>query len=183
MLTTRSLIGYLYNSSTGKLRLHDGRLIDNALTFTCKRISKELDGLVLRVNAITFQTQLSMPGGVDIPSDAAMLEHFRWKKKLALKAMLKFTHSLVTSDVLQPLSERWPTSKVVTGLEEAIQKYGTECISSGNLDLYLYERHVDAAQEEEILENLVEVLRTQPEFDTQRQVTILFIVGSQENIH
>ncbi|KAH4603637.1 hypothetical protein HBI24_109770 [Parastagonospora nodorum] len=157
--------GYLHDSSTGKLRLHDGRPIDNALMFTCKRVTRETQGLALRTNTITFRTQVSLPEAIDMPSDAALFEYLRKKRIDALGEMLCFAHSLVTSSVLQSLREKWPNSKAVAGLMASIERYGTQIMGRDTLSLYLYDMHCDNAEQEDILDDIIELIRSHADFD------------------
>jgi len=165
LLMNSSSPGYLHNSSTRKLRLHDGRLIDQALLFTCKRMNQEMKGLALRNNSITFRTQVSLPEAIDMHSDAALFENLRWRRNGAVCRMLSFAHSLLTPNVLQLLRKRWPESKAVAGLKERIERNGTEPIISNGLELYLDDVHINDTQEEEITDDIVQLIRNHPDFD------------------
>jgi hypothetical protein len=155
--------GYVHNPTSGQLRTHQGHVIDNSLTFTCKRIAQEISGLALKLNTITFRTQLSLPEGTDIPSDAGLFDNLRCQRYRALIAMLGFAHSLVP-DVLELLKANWPATKALAGLKDRLERHGTRCIGGG-LNLDTYDRGIDAVKKDAIFENLMELLAEHPAFD------------------
>jgi hypothetical protein len=107
---------------------------------------------------------LSLSEGTDSPSDADLFEHLLSQRYRAVIAMLEFAHSLVTPEVLQSLSAKWPASKALNGLKDRLERDGTECISGG-LNLSTYDRTIDAVQQNSIFEDLMELLMEQPSFD------------------
>jgi hypothetical protein len=52
----REETGYVHVAQTNKLQRADGRPIELALTYTCRLVAEEMQGLPLKVNAITFRS-------------------------------------------------------------------------------------------------------------------------------
>jgi hypothetical protein len=100
------IAGYFHNPVTNELQLFDGSNIDNTLSYTCKRIAQEIDRLALQLNTITFRTHLSLPKGIDIPSDTNVFEDLIRQRKVALIRIIRFSYTLVTSDILHALCDR-----------------------------------------------------------------------------
>ncbi|KAH7384705.1 hypothetical protein BKA66DRAFT_416675 [Pyrenochaeta sp. MPI-SDFR-AT-0127] len=48
--------GYIYNPATRKFKNANGRLIDLALSLTCRQVATEMRGLALELNTLTFKT-------------------------------------------------------------------------------------------------------------------------------
>jgi hypothetical protein len=157
--------GYLYNPVTDRLQTFDGRVIRNALPNTCKRVAQEMNGLALRSNTITFRAHLSSPREIDIPSEAAVFEDLVRQRRVALTHMVGFSHTLVTSDILQALCDRWPGFKAVERFGRHIDENGTLSLDGGDPELYRYQWGVDWAMENSVKDDLVQLLTKHPRFD------------------
>jgi hypothetical protein len=158
--------GYLHNPVTDRLQSFDGRVIKNALSYTCKRVAQEMDGLALRFNTVTFRTHLSSPREIDMPSDAALFEDLMGQRYRALRRMLGFVHTLVSSEILQALCDQWPDCKAIEKLKTELDEDGPSRLNNGTLSLHRYDHGIDQEKEQSITEDLVQLLIGHPDFDS-----------------
>ncbi|KAJ0164412.1 hypothetical protein CTA2_1043 [Colletotrichum tanaceti] len=100
--------GYICDTNgfiEGKLKQADGQPICMALVLTCRLVAREMHGLALRVNTITFSTLSGDPGLRDLASkfDCLMDSVDDLRKTLVAK-MGKY----ITQEAYEELRERYP---------------------------------------------------------------------------
>jgi hypothetical protein len=159
-------LGYLHNPVTDRLQTFDGRVIRNALSYTCKRVAQEMDGLALRFNTVTFRTHLSLPREIDMPSDAALFEDLMGQRHRTLRRMLGFVPTLVSSEILQALCDQWPDCKAIEKLKTELDEDGPSRLNDDTLSLHRYDHGIDQEKEQSITEDLVQLLVGHPDFDS-----------------
>ncbi|KAL1597302.1 hypothetical protein SLS60_008886 [Paraconiothyrium brasiliense] len=105
--------GYFHDFASGKLTRSHQQPIDLGLTFTCKPIAKELRGLALRINQITFTTGRSEDDD-NTPHDeyrgfrsrAGRYESLLALTRVAKMQMLMHASECITPAVLRQIEER-----------------------------------------------------------------------------
>ncbi|GJC99958.1 C6 transcription factor [Colletotrichum higginsianum] len=114
--------GYICDTNgfiEGKLKQADGKPICIALLFTCRLVAREMHGLALRVNTITFSTLSGNPGLRDLASKFDFLLHCvnNLRQKLVAK-MGKY----ITKEAYDELRDMYPQ---FTPLLDALRARGS----------------------------------------------------------
>ncbi|KAI4934556.1 hypothetical protein J4E85_002414 [Alternaria conjuncta] len=104
---------------------------------------------------------LSPPDITDQPTNAFLYEHFledRWSR---LRYMVQWANSLISVEVMQELRKRYPRSLAVQGMMEEVSRTKRTDFRYGYLPTV---EVLDAYNDESVLQDLVEILATNPEF-------------------
>lgn len=134
-----------------------------------------MSGYALKMNAITFRTQVSVPEAVDVPSNAACLESYLFERGRVLRLMLAFARKIVTSELLDKFGERWPETNAVECWKKEIQDSGSRSLHAGAFSLWRFDARIDAAKNSRMRDDFMALLSAEPEFDT---VTSIAYTGS-----
>ncbi|KAK1974470.1 hypothetical protein LZ30DRAFT_607915 [Colletotrichum cereale] len=89
----------------GVLKQADGRPVDMALIFTCKRVAEEMRGLALRTNPITFST---LSGDDGLRSLAHRFQHSISNLQFLRRNMFKHMGKYVTQEAYDKLRALYP---------------------------------------------------------------------------
>lgn len=134
--------------------------------YTCKQIARELHGVAFKKNQITFRSQQSSSTAMETVSDAELLQSLRYRLQGALDHMVSFANRLVTPEALQSLADKWPGSRIVEELTKSVAVHGTHGLISGDIpSLGLLASGVDRATQDSILQDLVDIIAQDPDFD------------------
>jgi hypothetical protein len=109
--------GYHHDSTSRKLRLANGDPINLALQYICKKATKEMAGLALETNTVTFCTMLDVPEPGSKFSKAAYWDHLLRERQRPLQRMFCWSYPLVTHESMRKLQARYPDSIAVNRIE------------------------------------------------------------------
>ena len=152
--------GYRLNTNSGKLRGFDDRPIDLALMHTCRIIFKEMKGVALKTNKVTFTT---------IPSNASSTDGhpnaLRFKLPLQTLTDDKFTilsHAAVciTPEVAEKV-EQLHSGNVLCDVAQAIAR---ELDRELDRNL-LYRTCIRGLEYYDVLDDILQLISKHPQFD------------------
>ena len=152
---------YSHRTTSETLRATNGDAVRISLQCTCKRIAKEMDGVAFRTNKIVFRTMCDSSDVGEQPSNAWLYEELLEDRGSRLRHMLLYAYSVVSTDVIQELGSRYPSSPSIQQMVDVISTNGNNGLRSGYLPKV---ETIDTDNDESMLQDLVEIMSTQADF-------------------
>ena len=154
--------GYIFEPSTQKLRLPTGNPIELALSYTCKRVTKEMNGMALRKNSVEFRTLLSLPKITGQPSNASWYEQLILSHQVRLRHMLNWAHTIVSVEVMLTVKSLYPNSFAAQRILEKAQEGNDSQLRGGYLfNVWSLDNY---NSDNCILVDLIKLMATHPDF-------------------
>ncbi|CAE7033034.1 hypothetical protein PTTW11_05125 [Pyrenophora teres f. teres] len=157
--------GYITSQSAQRiqrLQRQDGRSIELGLSYACKRVATEIEGLALKKNAIRFSVLPAKHESVSRYSTAGLFDYLLERRAGFCRVMLSHAYWLVSPEAMQAVRTRHPGNTAVEKLEKTIIRDGNYYLNQGHLHHF---KMLDYVVGDVILHDLIQIIAENTDFE------------------